>query len=172
MLTSTPWRSAMAKIVSRWRTGSRSTVQRIKPTDALSAHPHRLFQQVNRAWADQHAALGKGDQLHGDGISIGITRRQHALEVGQSGFGVDVDMAADVGGPDSDGGLHLPSRLHLCRQVQFTPHSPFVVNEVTDTRARCLVGMPGQPEEILVQMRVRIDQAGQQELVVAVDDLD
>ena len=127
--------------------------------------------QLQRAGPAQQPRLREGDELDVDDVAPVVARRHHALDAPQPVLGVDIDMAADMGRAHQRATARLPGRLARRLDVEPLLVHALIVDLVEQPRAD-LVGVPGQAPQALVEMGVRLDQPGDDDLAAAVLDGD
>jgi hypothetical protein len=142
---------------------------RVEAADELGAGHDRFLEQLAGARAGEQPALGEGHDLDADSVGESVPGLEDAFDARQPHFGVDVDMASDmsdagrnvrleqVGGPLGDGRQLAPA--------------PTLVSDELGERRSAGVAPPGQAPECLVEVGVGVDQARQQELAIALNDL-
>jgi hypothetical protein len=140
----------------------------VEAAQAVGAQRQRLFEQRRGAGADQHSALRERHQLQRYRLPKPLPGRQHPFDVFQTGADVDVDVAPNVADAGGDRCAKRLRRLLLRRQPQLAPDATFVVGEIADPRAGDAVRLPRQAEQRLVDVSVRVDEPGQQQLAAAV----
>ena len=74
------------------------SLQRVDAADEIGTLAQRRVEQVEDAGAAHDAALRKGDDLRAHKAAVTLARRQHAVEVQQAAFEIDVDMGAQTRG--------------------------------------------------------------------------
>ena len=115
-------------------------------------------------------ALGKGDDLDRHDVFQPASRRHDPFEVPQADLGVDVHVAADVQRPAAHRlagqafGLISGARPSSRRRRRS-------LLDAVEHRGPRLVRAPRQTPERLVEMHVRVDEAGQQDAVLPVHHL-
>ena len=75
-------------------------LQWVDAADQIGAAPHRSLEQIKNTGAAHNAALRKGDDLHARPIAIVLARSQHAVELRQATFKIDIDMGAQMCGAE------------------------------------------------------------------------
>ena len=169
--TPRPKRSARPKMVSRCPFGSRSMAQGSRPPTVSAPIRNACSSNASGAGPHQQAALRKRHQVDVDDVRQRRAGRQHALDPGHAAIGVDVDMAADEGAAVRHREHRLPRRLNTRIDRQRLADQALVVDAVDQARPD-LVAIPGQAEQRLVEMRVRLDQAGQRDPAATVQHRD
>ncbi len=139
----------------------------VDAADQFCAHLHRCVHQFGGARAYQHAALGKGDQLHRQAILQPLASRHDAFQIGETYLGVDIDVTANVGRALANSLPHQFDGLVLGGYVELPPQ-PALGFDLVDGQGTGLVRAPGQSPKSLVQMHVSIDEPRKQELSIAI----
>jgi hypothetical protein len=71
-------------------------LQRIDATYQIGTVADGRIEQVENARAAHDTALGESDGLHRDPVAIALASGEHALQLGQAAFEIDVDMSAQM----------------------------------------------------------------------------
>ena len=141
---------------------------RVEPADRFGAFAHGELEQLERAGADRHAALREGDQLDRDRVAVALAHRLQAVQVGEAQLGADVDVAAHVRGAAGEQAAHQPRALQLGREGEPAQHAALVLDAIEQRRPRA-VRLPRRAPQRLVEVRVRVDEAGQDQAAARID---
>ena len=142
---------------------------RIEAADYVRPVAHRLLHQLDRAGPDEHPALRKSDDLDVDCVTQVFSRPQHALETAQADIGVDVDERANLGRAGRDHPAGDPAGLDVGIDPPLAAQRPLVLDLVEQRRAN-LVPIPAEAEEGLVDVGVGVDEAGEDQPALSLDD--
>lgn len=139
----------------------------VEAADDVGTQAQRLLHQLGRVGPAEQSPLRERDDLDVDDPGQPLAAGEHALDAAHADLRVDVDMAANVGRAQRDGAKCLAFRLRRGVEAQPRLEAALVLDEVDDPGAAA-IGLPGMAQKALVEMGVRIDQAGQEQGTAAV----
>ena len=141
---------------------------RVNATDQVHTQRQRLLHQLLRPGLNQHAALGKGDQLQIDQVLVALAQRQHGLDMSQAPGGLDIDVAAEIQRTARDAVLdQWASALGDGDGKVFQQH--LLIADAVVARRAGAVRAPGQGPQRLVQVHMALHQRWQQQLPLTID---
>ena len=132
----------------------------IDATNHIGTCLHRLVHQVQRAGATQKARLGKSHNVDIHKIGIGVARCHNPFDAPQTMIGIDIHMTADMRRAMAGRKHNLPCRLTGWINIDGPLQVALIIDLVNQARPGT-VRVPAHTPERLIEMRMRLDQTGQ-----------